>query len=143
MELYFAYGSNMSSTRLRERIPHARSLGSARAPGWRFAWNKRGRDGTGKANLVVEERAVVWGVLYELRPDDWSVLDRYEPGYARMAHELLDAEGRLHPGQLYVCHAHGPDLALQDWYREHLIEGAREHALPSQYVARLEELPTL
>ena len=74
MENYFAYGSNMSSLRLRERIPSARSLGAARLAGWRLAPNKRGRDGSGKANLVVDANSVVWGVLYQLVAADWPRL---------------------------------------------------------------------
>ena len=141
MEIYFAYGSNMSSARLRERVPQARALGAAQIEGWRFAWNKLGRDGSGKANLVAEARAVVWGVLYEIRPDDWSILDRFEPGYTRMRHTLRG--GGVRGAQLYVCEALGPDLALQHWYRDHLLEGAREHALPPEYLAKLAGLPVL
>jgi len=143
MEIYFAYGSNMSSLRLRERIPSARSLGAAQLAGWRLAPNKPGRDGTGKANLVADANTLVWGVLYELGPADWPTLDRYEPGYIRISQSLVESGELTRRAEVYVFERPGPDLPMHDWYREHLVEGAREHALPADYVAALECLTTL
>ena len=66
--LYFAYGSNMSSERLRARTPSATSLGRARLPGYTLRWHKLGRDGSGKCDIEPSNapRAAVWGVLYEI-----------------------------------------------------------------------------
>jgi hypothetical protein len=141
--IYFAYGSNMSSLRLRERLPTARSLGAARLPGWRLAPNKPGKDGSGKANLVADPGAAVWGVLYELIAADWPTLDRFEPGYTRLPQPIEDGRSRLQRAQVYVFTQHGPDLAMHHWYREHLLQGAREHALPTDYITALETLPVL
>jgi hypothetical protein len=66
-QLYFAYGSNMSSGRLR---PGAVPAGAARLEGYRLRCNKRGRDGSGKAEA--------WGVLFWLPDPDWEALDRFE-----------------------------------------------------------------
>jgi hypothetical protein len=53
--VYFAYGSNMLTARLRERCPSARPLGLAAAPGYGVAFNKQGMDGSGKATLAMLE----------------------------------------------------------------------------------------
>jgi len=140
-EIYFAYGSNMSSARLFERIPSARSLGAARLEGFRLAGNKLGSDGTGKANLVVDLQSVAWGVIYALPASEWPRLDRFEPGYLRQLAKLRDLRDQTHAAQLYLAQAPGPDLPMHPWYREHLIEGAREHELPSDYIAWLSQLP--
>ena len=47
--LYFAYGSNLSSPRLRARVPSARPEGVARLEGQRLALDKPGRDGTARS----------------------------------------------------------------------------------------------
>ena len=99
-ELYFAYGSNMSSARLRERVPAARSLGRGQLAGFRLAWNRPGQDGSGKANIVVAEAQIVWGVLYEFPESQWPTLDRFEPNYARETHSLLDRAGQTVSAQL-------------------------------------------
>ena len=84
MALYFAYGSNMASARLAARVPSARPVGPARLRDFAFRCNKRGADGTAKANLAPEPGAETWGVLYELDPGAFEVLDRLEGGYERV-----------------------------------------------------------
>ena len=52
---YFAYGSNMSSRRLRERMPGARAESRAILPCHRLAWHKIGKDGSGKCDIVADQ----------------------------------------------------------------------------------------
>ena len=59
--VYFAYGSNLHSGRLRSRAPGAQALGAARLRGVRLVCNKLGRDGTAKANLEPAPSSHVWG----------------------------------------------------------------------------------
>lgn len=137
-ELYFAYGSNMSSARLRARIGGARALGVARLDDFDLVFDKPGQDGTAKANLRPRPTAATHGVLWELEPQALDVLDTYEPGYTRHRHLVGAATGRvgamgesqleawiyLHPGSQR-------GLAPSPEYLGHLIEGAREHGLPA------------
>jgi hypothetical protein len=144
VELYFAYGSNMSSRRLRARVPAARALGAARLPGMRRVVNKRGQDGSGKVNVIEDPASHVWGVVFEIARADWPELDRHEWGYARRAAEVLAAAERL-AVQLYVAESPlvADGLAPFDWYREFLLEGAREHALPDEVIASFEALEVI
>jgi len=138
---YFGYGSNMSSARLRARIPQARPLGAALLPAHRFACNKRGRDGSGKANVVAERNAEVWGVLFELPRDAWPALDRFEWGYRRTT-ARVEHSGAALEAELYVALAPAAvELPPFDWYRDHMLAGAREHGLPPGVVAALAALP--
>ena len=148
--LYFAYGSNMSSARLGERVPDARALGRALLTGFRLAWNKPGRDGSGKANIVLAESHVVWGVLYEFpgssassssnSSSSWAVLDTIERDYARETWTVEDLRGARVAAQVYRWRGEpeAPDLAPQAWYRGHLLDGAREHGLPRDVIEALE-----
>jgi hypothetical protein len=137
---YFAYGSNMSSARLRERVRSARALGAARLDGFAWRCNKRGADGTAKANLEREAGSSVWGVLYELDRADLAVLDRAEGGYRRIG-VAVDWQGERAPAETYVSDRLCGD-APAAWYLAFLLAGAREHALPSDWVAALEALMT-
>lgn len=133
-ELYYAYGSNMSTRRLLTRVPAARSLGRARLVGMRLVCNKPGRDGSGKANLELDPAAHVWGVLYEIQVDHWALLDRHESGYERKRHHVQTGDGRSHDAQLYLYLGDGSNWLPNASYREHLLEGAREHRLPEAFV---------
>ncbi len=50
--LYFACGSNLHPLRLSLRVPAARFQGALALTGYQLRFNKRGRDGSGKGNLL-------------------------------------------------------------------------------------------
>ena len=131
----------MSSQRLRERIPDARSLGCARLEGWRLCCNKPGSDGSGKANLVADAAAVTWGVLFTFDVVHWPTLDRFEPGYERVVCRVIDSAERSRPAQVYLSSADGAQRPVVGGYRDHLLAGAREHGLPDDYIAMLGRVP--
>ncbi len=134
---YFAYGSNMSSRRLRARAPSARALGAGRFPGRRLVFDKRGRDGSAKANLREAADAEVWGVVYEIAAGEWDELDRAEDGYERVAVKVIGPGGERLSAETYVGWALTTDPVPFDWYCALVLEGAREHGLPEAYVAEL------
>lgn len=138
-ELYFAYGSNMRRTRMLERVPSAESLGAAMLAGHGLRLNKRGRDGSAKANLVVATSEHVWGVLYRIQPGDWHALDRVEGGYERHA-VTLDLSGSEHEATTYRSNRLLEGHLAFDWYLAHLRDGAREHALPAPWLELLDAL---
>ena len=51
MTPYFAYGSNMSTPRLVQRVGEVRVLGPARLEGYEHRFSKRGNDGSAKGNV--------------------------------------------------------------------------------------------
>ncbi len=139
MSIYFAYGSNMSSARLLARVTAAEPLGRAFVSDWQLAFNKPGRDGSGKANLVPAAGAVTWGVAWTLPEDPWPLLDGFEPGYERGVFRLLRTDDReLHAHvYLYECSADAPSIPPSNDYLDHLLTGALEHDLPEDYIANL------
>ncbi len=145
---YFAYGSNMSTPRLRARLPRAQRLATARLPGYRLTFAKRGADGSGKCDAEATGQAtdVVYGVLWELAADDGAILDRIEGrghGYERRQVTLQDADGENVEAFLYVATDIDRDLPPYAWYREHVLRGAREHGLPAGYIQGIEAVPTI
>ena len=144
MQFYFAYGSNMNGERLRARVPQARAIGAVSISGWRLAFNKPGRDGSGKANLVADSERTSWGVLYELPTDGWSILDRFEPGYEHASFRLEDVRGGVREAGAYLfpCPAAEPSLSPSAAYLELMLAGAREHRLPPSYIERIRSFGT-
>jgi hypothetical protein len=138
---YFAYGSNLLSTRMRGRAPSARALGVARLEGYRLTTDKRGRDGSAKANLRPEPGGRVWGVLWSLSETHWAPLDVAEGGYERIDVEVVAADGSRARALTYASTLLTEEPVLAAAYKRLLVEGAREHGLPAEWIALLEALP--
>lgn len=141
--LYFAYGSNMSSERLRPRTPSAISLGRARLPNYTLRWHKLGRDGSGKCDIEPSDApgTAVWGVLYEIERPEKDGLDAVEGlGVGYDEHTVRVETGTIvREAVTYKARPDKIDAALRplDWYKAHVIRGATEHGLPSEYVRRV------
>lgn len=142
---YFAYGSNMSSRRLRQRVPSARPVGTAALAGHRLSFRKIGRDGSGKCDIVDTGLLddVAWGVLFRIEPQHRPALDAAEDlgrGYALRQVDVAGVDGGLISAFTYAALRVDESLQPFDWYREHVLRGAREHGLPRPYVAAIEAI---
>jgi gamma-glutamylcyclotransferase (GGCT)/AIG2-like uncharacterized protein YtfP len=138
--LNFAYGSNMLSARLRQRVPGARLIGTATLRGHALRWHKVAKDGSGKCDIVAAESgSVVHGVLYEIPAHEKKILDRFEGlgfGYEEKD-VLVQCRTAMLPASAYVA-THVDDSILPfTWYRALVIAGAVEHGLPIAYVNEL------
>lgn len=143
VERYFAYGSNLTLSRLQQRVPGARPLGAARLPGHRFGFDKAGRDGSGKANVrTAGADDEVWGVVYALEADDWEVLDGFEPGYERVRVRVETAGAEWLLASTYRAERRTQDLVPLEEYKRFVVDGAREHGLPDEWIAFLEIIPS-
>jgi hypothetical protein len=144
MPLYFAYGSNLSSERLRapDRAPSARMIGTASLSEHRLAWHKRGADGSGKCTISPTGRRSdgVWGVVWEVSEDEAARLDVVEgPGYQRVELVVTSANQKMDVFTYLARESHvDPALRPAAWYRALVIAGAREHGLPASWIRRLE-----
>ncbi|MCY4598690.1 MAG: gamma-glutamylcyclotransferase [Acidobacteria bacterium] len=150
--LYFAYGSNMLTRRIRDpsRAPSAISRGVARAPGFDVRFHKIGQDGSGKCTLVeTGADTAAYGVLYEVAEADVERLDRVEGvhtgGYRQRYIEVHPTAGGTTGAITYVAGEGQVDAARLpfDWYRDLCVTGAVEHGLPAHYVEELEGTPAV
>jgi len=134
-ELYFAYGSNMSSKRLLDRIPSVKTIGVACLDHYVWCCNKLGSDATGKANLMAEDGALVHGVLFSMQSKQWCKLDRIETGYRRIEVEVE------HEGETKKAFTYQSDLitrqAPSELYISFIIDGLIEHQMPMEYVSEI------
>jgi hypothetical protein len=146
--LYFAYGSNMCTGRLRQRVRSANPVRIAKLLNHSLRFHKLSTDGSGKCDACFtgEPTDIVWGVVFEIDPVEKTYLDAYEGlghGYTEKAALAIDAEGNRHSVFIYTAENRHIDLTLRpySWYQRFVVEGARQHALPPDYVLRIEAIP--
>ncbi len=143
---YFAFGSNMLVERLAKRVPSARVLGTASLVGYVLRFNKLSKDGSGKANIVpsADPLAVVHGVLYHLDDDERFRLDKaeglgngYQVRWVRVRRDGAEADDEAFT---YVAAPEAVRDALPpfQWYKNMVIEGAKQNRLPESYVRKIE-----
>jgi gamma-glutamylcyclotransferase len=146
--VYFAYGANMITARIRERVPSATPIGIGYLVGHALRWNKRSSiDGSGKCDAEATDRDddTVWGVLFTIAAPDKSALDAAEgldAGYTEKRVKILTEYGPI-PAIIYCAVDKDPSLRPYHWYKDLVITGAREHGLPNRYRSRLELEPTV
>jgi len=140
VDRYFAYGSNLEPARMARRVPSARPMGPAELADFDWRVDKRGSDGSGKANIRRAVGQRVWGVVYEIDALEWPGLDACEGGYARIEVRVR-GEGADLFAHTYQSGDLTPDPTPFAWYKRLMVEGARHHGLPEEWVGLLEALP--
>lgn len=143
---YFAYGSNLSTGQMKRRTGPIREPRRARLDGYRLAFNKRGSDGSGKANIVPDAGATVWGSVYLCSPDALREMDSHE-GIARGHYVHHRIRVRLDDGDeldavTYIAGKSFLDDSLTPSaeYLATILDGARQHRLPDDYIRSIEAL---
>lgn len=142
--LIFAYGSNMCRPRMRERVPSAELVDIGAVAGFDLRFHKRSVDGSGKADAFAtgDRQHVVWGVTWRIDPVHKPILDDCESlgvGYdCEMVTVHTQSQGSL-PALAYLARAEvlDPTLRPYHWYKQFVVSGATQHALPDDYVASL------
>jgi hypothetical protein len=139
---YFGYGSNMLMARIRNRVPSATPITNASLPGYGLRFHKRSQDGSGKCNIISSDDETVYGVVFEVNPDELDTLDEAEQQGRRYWRRsvTVEGEGTSIEAFAYVADPFFVDDTLlpYEWYHAIVVAGAREHNLPSDYIAQIE-----
>jgi Gamma-glutamyl cyclotransferase, AIG2-like len=143
--VYFAYGSNMSTARLRKRMPSCKPLGTATLPGHALRFHKRSTDKSGKCNAFASgnDDSVV-GVWFSFDPADRAKLDEAQgvgTGYEPVMVTVINEKGRRRKVLTYLASPDyiGDSLKPYGWYKDFVLSGGREHGLPPEYIAEFIE----
>lgn len=142
--LYFAYGSNMLTRRLRaaSRAPSARVEATGFIEGHRLTFDKvskeksEGRSGKCDAEATGNPSDHVYGVLFSIDRAEEKALDEAEgrdKGYKKDRIHVVTTDGKR-TAVTYIATEKDPSLRPYDWYKELVIAGAVEHGLPQSYV---------
>ncbi|MCF6438957.1 gamma-glutamylcyclotransferase [Pseudoalteromonas luteoviolacea] len=134
--LYFAYGSNLSSLRLKQRLPHVKLKGIATLQGYQLTFDMLSTDGSAKCNIIKStEQSVVYGAVYVLSHAQISHLDDIEGSrYDRAQFNVLMGKGSHACVHCYVANTFINKELPFDWYTHHVLVGAQEHGFPSDYI---------
>lgn len=142
--LYFAYGSNMSLPRFQQRLPNACLHGVGSLREFQLRFHKAGRDGSAKADLLYtgHYHDRVFGVLYQLTEDEKRLLDRIEDcgvGYEIKPVEVTMPCGNQFSAFTYIALHIDRSRKPFHWYHHHVLHGAREAGLPTDYIQHIRE----
>jgi len=152
--IYFAYGSNMDPAQMRVRCAGSRARGAGFLAGYRLAfprWSPRRRHAVASIEACLGEG--VWGVVYDMTPEDWTALHPFEghiaEGHPENRYDLVAVDVRCGDAPLaarvYIARPDPsrPEAGLTSArYMRLLIGGAVAHGLPAEYVSMLRAVRT-
>lgn len=145
---YFAYGSNMSLSRLRERVPSARRIGRFSLREHSLKFHKIGQDGTAKCNALHTENPAdcVFGSLFGINEEEKKYLDKAEGlgyGYNEKIVIVEDGLGNHFEAFTYYATQINNSLLPFSWYKNHVVIGAIESSLPEYYIMRIQSVAAI
>jgi len=146
--LYFAYGSNMSTPRLAARLDFVKYVGVAVLDGHRLVFHKAGMDGSAKCDAFRTDAPAdaVIGVVFRIDVHEKPVLDSIEglgSGYAQKQVRVTTRQGGQLDVFLYLATHIDRTFRPYEWYKRHVLHGAREHGLPADYICCIEETESM
>jgi len=111
----------------------------ARLQGYEVVFNLLGGDGEIYANIA-QSSDIVIGMLYRCGSDAMAMLDRYEAGYDRVEVSVFDEEGNELEAIAYIARSDciAPQGQPSDAYLQKILQGARSHSLPIEYIQSIE-----
>lgn len=144
---YFAYGSNMSLKRLRQRVPSAVPIGTFSLPEHHLLFHKRGKDDSAKCDAyhTHDPSDVVIGRLYHIDEIEKPALDHAEGlgnGYEEKIIRVFNTKSSFKAVTYYATNLNSR-LKPFTWYKQHVLIGAKEANLPVEYIRAIESTLTI
>ena len=139
--LYFSYGSNMSSKRLKKRVRSAEVISRGILVGHELKFHKKSKkDGSGKcdAYFTATPTDKIYGVIYSIKVEDLPKLDRCEGlgyGYEKKDVVIKILNDEKIKALTYFATDIEVGLKPYTWYKYHVIHGAVENNLPPDYIS--------
>jgi len=151
MVLYFAYGSNLLLSQIRERINNSNLNPSyiAFVPNSKLIFSRESiKQKGGVASYENCEGNRLWGAVFELTDDEKSKLDSKEGVKRLSAKEYEDTKievTKINETKIwvttYVANKTGAYLPSQ-YYMDIIIRGAIDCSLPNYYIEELKHITT-
>jgi len=130
---YIAYGSNMNLEQMAYRCPNSKVVCNGLLYGWKLVFNVH-------ADIIPTENVedTVPVVVWEIAPEDWKMLDRYE-GYPRY-YVKEEVETWLENGRVESCIAYvmakdrkGYEPPYQNYF-DIIQRGCQENGIDVNYL---------
>lgn len=137
---YFAYGSNMNRAQMLSRAGQIFGEQPARLENYELVFNKKARGGSATANIRPAPGKTVHGVLYKIPETAYRSLDRFEgvpEHYRRIEVQPTNGEGKKIAAQAYIATKVEKGLRPAAHYLQGILDGAKEHGLPAEYISEI------
>lgn len=140
---YFAYGSNMLLSRLRERTPSAKLLSTGILFEHKLIFHKISYDGSGKCDAYQTNNDCdhLYGVIYEIPKHEKYNLDIAEGlglGYEEKNVSIyVNSKKTIVDAITYYATEIHASLKPYCWYKNFVVQGAIENCLPEEYIDTL------
>ena len=142
---YFAYGSNLDRVRINGRCSGAALLCAGCLKGYRLDFTRYSPTWrAGVADVVEDESAEVWGLVYTLTELDLERLDAcesYPHGYDRFRASIENADRILEAVWTYTVREKASFSPPVRSYLDILKRAAEDHGFPEPYRRSLDEVP--
>jgi hypothetical protein len=144
----FSYGSNLLFERIHARIHSVEVISTFPLDRFRLVFNKKGVDGSAKANIeeTGNARDRVWGVIHAMDYQKKPILDMHET--LGRGYQLICFRQKIN-GSLKVIHTYivNEDRYIMSgkpfhWYLKFVIAGAKQNDFPESYIAKLASIDT-
>jgi hypothetical protein len=119
-------------------------LGKALLHGYSLCFNKKSKDGSGKANINLTDKSddFVWGIVIQITEEQKEKLDRFEgkgKGYDEETVEVILQNGTKTEALTYVADKDSLDFSLKpfDWYKALIVFGLMENQFPTDYLIKI------
>jgi len=136
---YFAYASNLNLAQMQRWCPASRFLKTVLLEGHRFVYDGFSVTWDGAVgNIVKAEAEGVWGALFDITESDRLTLDAFEGyprAYDRREVKVRDRDGNVYEAITYFRTGRALGKPHPD-YEKVVLEGAKECALPEDYIDR-------
>ncbi len=139
---YYAYGSNLSISYMRQYCPSVTFVMKADLPNYKVAFPHYSQDMQGGISSIIETPGqLVRGVIYQIPKreiDELDILESVPEGLYRRETFLVCGEDRKWcQADLYRVTTPTSHYAPAKGYLDLMIEGAREHDLDPEYIEKL------
>jgi gamma-glutamylcyclotransferase len=105
-------------------------------------------DGSAKCDVKETGKPddIIYGVVFVIDVVEKPVLDQIEG--LGLGYEQKQVRVEMHDGKrlsAFTYYATLTDASLKpfDWYKAHVVIGAREHDLPAEYIRHIEAIPSV
>ena len=146
---YFAYGSNLLLSRLRERTPSAKVIAKGMLFDHKLMFHKKSHDGSGKCDAFQIDNSSdsIYGVIYEIHESDKCELDIEEGlgfGYEEKEVSIyVDSPKTLVDAFTYYATDIETNLSPYHWYKDFVLHGAIENNLPEEYIEMIRKVSSI
>ncbi len=143
---YFAYGSNMSVSQMKNRgCANYKLIGPAKLNNHKFVYSGSSPNWEmkGTANIIEDNGSEVWGVLFDVTDHCLSRLDTYEHVPVRRNRKKVsvsDLESQKHDAIVYTLNTDLEFNNPSEEYHSQILSSAEEVGLPRDYIETLHKL---